>query len=154
MAPSPAVLPACQRTFSLTPVCLAPFQRVLIQVQDAAVSLLAGRSTVEQVIGLLIDIGVSISQSTVRRWYAKLRGQIESVLKDVSRWVQQQRPDVALPRLRRDVRDPAVFCYYERLLLVPSHSGQVNAALGKGFLLTTSVTVNRVSFTVAPRFFP
>lgn len=142
--------PACEKTFSLMPICLAPFQRVFIQVQDAAVSLLAGRDTVEQVVERLSEIGMSISESTVRRWYARLRVQVEAVLKDVWRWVQAQRPDATLPPLRVDVRNPEVFYYYERLLMVPAHTGHVIATLGRNFPCSSSVTVNRVSFVVNP----
>lgn len=146
----PRLCPVCERTFSLSPICLTPFQRVFVQVQDGAISLFAGRNTIQEVLELLREIGISVFESTVRRWYARLRGQIEPVLRDVSRRVQVQRPDAVIPPLRIGVRDSEVLYHYERLLAVPAHTGHVNATLGAYLVGSPSVTVNRVSFATSP----
>lgn len=59
---------------------VAPYQRVSIVVQDIATALLAGTDSHEQVLKRLNDLGLSVSESTIRRWYARVRRQIEQVL--------------------------------------------------------------------------
>lgn len=76
--------PACEQTFGLLLMTMAPYQRISIMAQDVAVSLLSGTASHEQVLAQLRDIGVSISESTVRRWYERVRTQIERVLAEVS----------------------------------------------------------------------
>lgn len=146
--------PACERTFALLPMTVAPYQRVSIVVQDIATALLSGTASHEQVLERLKDLGLSVSESTIRRWYSRVRKQIEQVLTQVSRWVQMERPNMDVPRLRVHVRDQSVLYYYERLTQVAKHSGHVNLQLGHGFMFSPSVSVNRVFGCVAPGYSP
>jgi len=59
--------PTCERTFSLLPSCLAPYQKVFISIQDAVVSMLAGNHTYEQVLGQLKELGLTVTVGMMRR---------------------------------------------------------------------------------------
>ena len=146
--------PACEHTFALHPACMAPYQRVMIQVQDLVAYLLAGNRTYEQVVVELQEIGVTITAPTIRRWFDRISKQVTTVLSTVTSRVLEQLPNMALPKYRLKAKHADILYYYEILSKTANHSGVVNLWLGTNCLFAPSESVNRVSRNCAPGFSP
>ena len=144
--------PVCGRTFGLLPSLLAPYARFVITAQDMAVALLAEGKSVEQTARQLDTHGVSPSESTLCRWMKRMRQQVPAMLPTLSSLLQALAPRQQLPPIRKQVRDPLVCCYYDRLsLLAPVvHSGAWNHLRRIVCLFAPSVSVNRVSYGLLP----
>jgi len=146
--------PACEHTFALHPACMAPYQRVMIHVQDLVAYLLAGNRTYEQVVVELQEIGVTITVPTIRRWFDRIRKHVTTVLSNVVSVVLRQLPNMALPKYRLKALHADILYYYEILSKTANHSGMVNLWLGTNCLFAPSESVNRVSHGATPWFYP
>ena len=144
--------PSCQRTFSLLPTFVAPFQRYTLVIQDLLSSLLSGSATCEFALSTLAELGVSLSESSARAWFSRVSAQIRDMLAIFSSFVQCKLPDVQLPPLRLYVRDVRACAYFDRLKLlgVDCHSGVWNRQRQVVYLFAPSLSVNRVSYGLSP----
>lgn len=148
--------PDCKRTFTLLPSFVAPYQRYTIIVQDLLASLLAGTLTVDDALSKLAEYGVSLSESSARKWFARIQEQVSGIIALFSRVVQFHRPDVPLPSLRHNVRDSLLCAYYDRIALlgVAGGSGFWNLRRQIVCLFAPSLSVNRVSYGLSPALPP
>jgi hypothetical protein len=143
--------PDCGRTFALLPEILAPYARFVIVAQDMAVAHLAEGTSYERTAIQLDEQGVSLSETTLRRWFTRIQDQTRNLLPTLSRLLQNQDPERHMPALRRHVRDPIVCAYYGRLRLWgKNHSGAWNALRRIVCLFAPPVSVNRVSYGLSP----
>ncbi|MCL6444071.1 MAG: hypothetical protein K6T83_11550 [Alicyclobacillus sp.] len=146
--------PACERTFALLPSFLAPYQRASIPVQDEACARLAKGEPYEDVLRHLDARGLPLFEATtLRRWFLRLVRQVQQILPAVTALAQRQTPEVPLPALRMDVREPAVLAYYERLAIwrgSDATSAAWNLLRRIVCVFAPSVSVNRVSYGLLP----
>lgn len=148
--------PACRHTFAVQPACIAPYQRVMIRIQDLVACLIANDHTLEQVKTELEEIGVSIRIPTIRRWFARIEQQLSGILTVLVSHTLKQHPHIKLPIFKLRSIHPHVRYYYDLLALTARNSGAVNVNLwlGANYLFAPSVSVNRVSCGAAPGFSP
>jgi len=135
------------------------FVKMLAGPQDAVVSGLGSGKSYTKVAEMIPSPLGPLSTQTLKRWYVRGSRQIQDITTRFAALVLSAQPDALIPIIPHSVRDRTVCFFYVlgEQWHTASHSGTSaawNTLRTMVCLFSPSVSVNRVSYGLAPGHFP